>query len=111
MARPNLTAEIGARATRILIERGRAVGSEIVQGGQTRWVFADAEVLLSAGTVQSPQILQLPGIGDPDALKAAGVDLSHALSGVGANMQGHLDVKKTVSRFTSASCGPRAGTG
>ncbi len=92
MSRPNLTAEIGARTTRILIEKGRAVGVEFVQGGQTRQVFADAEVLLSAGAVQSPQILQLSGIGDPEALKAAGVAPTHALSGVGANMQDYLDV-------------------
>jgi choline dehydrogenase len=92
MARPNLTAEIGARTTRILIEKGRAIGVEFVQGGQTRQVFADVEVLLSAGTVQSPQILQLSGVGDPDFLKAAGVAPTHALSGVGANMQDHLDV-------------------
>ncbi len=92
LSRPNLTAEIGARTTRILIERGRAIGVEFVQDGKTRQVFADAEVLLSAGTVQSPQILQLSGIGDPEHLAAAGVDVVHALPGVGANMQDHLDV-------------------
>jgi choline dehydrogenase len=92
LERPNLTAEIGARTTRILVEKGRAVGVELVQGGQTRQVFAEAEVLLCAGAVQSPQILQLSGIGDADALKAAGVAPVHALPGVGANLQDHLDV-------------------
>ncbi len=92
LARPNLTAMTGARTTRILIEKRRAVGVEYVQEGQTRRAYADAEVLLSAGTVQSPQILQLSGIGDPDALKAAGVAPIHPLAGVGANLQDHLDV-------------------
>jgi len=90
--RENLTLELGARTTRILIERGRAIGVEFVQDGQTRQVHADAEVLLSAGAVQSPQILQLSGIGDPDRLQAAGVTPVHALKGVGENLQDHLDV-------------------
>ncbi len=59
--RANLTIELGARTTRILIEQGRAVGVEFVQDGQTREVRADAEVLLAAGAVQSPHILQLSG--------------------------------------------------
>jgi choline dehydrogenase len=92
LRRPNLTAETGARTTRILLEGGRAVGVEFVQAGQTRRAFADAEVLLSAGAAQSPQILQLSGIGDPDALATAGVKPLHALPGVGANLQDHLDV-------------------
>jgi choline dehydrogenase len=90
--RPNLTLEIDARTTRILLEDGRAIGVEFVQGGQTRQVWADAEVLLSAGAVQSPQILQLSGIGDPDRLQAAGVTPIHPLRGVGENLQDHLDV-------------------
>ncbi len=90
--RPNLTLEIDARTTRILIENGRAIGVEFVQGGQTRQVYADAEVLLSAGAVQSPHILQLSGIGDPDRLQQAGVTPIHPLKGVGENLQDHLDV-------------------
>ncbi|HEY3798596.1 MAG TPA: choline dehydrogenase [Caulobacteraceae bacterium] len=90
--RPNLTLELDARTTRILIERGRAVGVEIVQGGQTRELRCDAEVLLCAGAVQSPQILQLSGIGNPDHLKAVSVTPLHELRGVGENLQDHLDV-------------------
>ncbi|HVM99431.1 MAG TPA: choline dehydrogenase [Caulobacteraceae bacterium] len=90
--RSNLTVEVGARTTRILVEKGRAVGVEFVQNGQTQRTYADAEVLLSAGAVQSPQILQLSGIGDPDRLKAAGVTPVHPLKGVGENLQDHLDV-------------------
>jgi choline dehydrogenase len=92
LKRPNLTAEIGARTTRILLERGRAVGVEFVQAGATRQVFAEAEVLLCAGAAQSPQILQLSGIGAPDDLVAAGISPIHALPGVGSNLQDHFDV-------------------
>jgi choline dehydrogenase len=99
LPRPNLTAEIGARTTRLLLEKGRVVGVEFVQSGVTRQVFADAEVLLCAGAVQSPQILQLSGIGAPDDLSAAGITPRHALPGVGANLQDHLDV--TLSWETS----------
>ncbi|HLY80217.1 MAG TPA: choline dehydrogenase, partial [Caulobacteraceae bacterium] len=90
--RENLTLEIDARTTRVLVEKGRAIGVEFVQGGQTRQVYADAEVLLSAGAVQSPHILQLSGIGDPDRLRQAGVTPTHPLKGVGENLQDHLDV-------------------
>jgi choline dehydrogenase len=90
--RPNLVLEIGARTSRILIEKGRAVAVEFVQNGQTRQVRAEAEVLLCAGAVQSPQILQLSGIGDPDRLREAGVAQVHPLKGVGENLQDHLDV-------------------
>jgi len=90
--RPNLTAAIGARTTRILIEAGRAVGVEYVQDGRKRVARAEAEVLLCAGAVQSPQILQLSGVGDPEDLSAAGIDPVHPLPGVGANLQDHLDV-------------------
>jgi choline dehydrogenase len=93
-SRPNLTILTGARTTRILIENGHAVGVEIVEekGGEARKLYADAEVLLSSGAVQSPHILQLSGVGDPDELTAAGVTPVHALKGVGANLQDHLDV-------------------
>ncbi len=91
--RPNLTAEIEARTTRILIEKGRAIGVEYVQGKDARkhTAYADAEVLLCSGAVQSPHILQLSGIGDPEELRAAGVEVIHALPGVGKNLQDHLD--------------------
>ena len=92
LSRPNLTAETDARTTRLLIEKGRVVGVEFVQRGQTRTVHADGEVILSAGAVQSPHILQLSGIGDPADLAAAGLPANHELKGVGANLQDHLDM-------------------
>jgi choline dehydrogenase len=92
--RPNLTTEVNAHTTRILFEGDRAVGVEYVlaKGGATCSAYADAEVVVCAGAVQSPQILQLSGVGDPDRLRAVGVDVVHALPGVGKNLQDHLDM-------------------
>jgi len=94
MGRANLTCLTGARTTRIVVENGRAVGVEYVDAKtkQKHMVHADKEVLLSAGAVQSPHILQLSGIGDPDELGKHGIPVVHALKGVGANLQDHLDV-------------------
>jgi choline dehydrogenase len=94
LERPNLTCLTGARTTRIVVENGRAVGVEILEAKarQARLVHADAEVLLCAGAVQSPHILQLSGIGDPDKLATHGIRPVHELKGVGANLQDHLDV-------------------
>lgn len=92
-ARPNLEVRTGCRTTRILVENGAAVGVAYLDAkGAAAEVFADAEVLLAAGAVQSPHILQLSGIGDPEELKSAGVPVVHASKGVGANLQDHLDV-------------------
>ena len=93
-ARPNLKVETEARTTRIVIENGRAIGVDYVQGkrAEKRHAAADAEVLLCAGAVQSPQILGLSGVGDPERLREAGVPVVHALRGVGENLQDHLDV-------------------
>jgi choline dehydrogenase len=106
--RPNLTTETDAHTTRILVENGRAIGVEFAQGKdrRRRTVHANAEVLLCAGAVQSPHILQLSGIGDPEALAAAGIQTVHALKGVGQNLQDHLDVilawecPKPITAFT-----------
>lgn len=94
LSRPNLTCVTEARTTKILIEKGRAIGVDYVvgKGGEKRTAHADAEVLLSAGAAQSPQILQLSGIGDPDLLKQHGVAVVQESKGVGANLQDHLDV-------------------
>lgn len=92
--RANLSIVTGARVHRIVVENGRAVGVEYSLGQGRTVVRDDArrEVLLCAGAFQSPQILQLSGIGNPEALKAKGVTPVHALKGVGQNLQDHLDV-------------------
>jgi choline dehydrogenase-like flavoprotein len=89
--RPNLAVECGARVLRILVENGRAVGVEIRQGGEVKTFRARREVIVSAGALQSPQILLLSGIGDAAQLKAHGIAVVHHLPGVGADLQDHPD--------------------
>jgi choline dehydrogenase len=89
--RRNLTVLTGAHAQRILLDRSRATGVEYRDAaGVTQRVTASREVILSAGTVNSPQLLMLSGIGEPDQLRAAGVEPRHDLVGVGTNLQDHL---------------------
>ena len=93
LERPNLTCMVETRTTRIVVENGRAVGVEVIEGQKPkRIIHADVEVLLAAGAVQSPHILQLSGIGDGADLSAHGIPVVHELKGVGANLQDHLDV-------------------
>ncbi|HEY9236997.1 MAG TPA: choline dehydrogenase [Phenylobacterium sp.] len=94
LSRKNLTCLTGARTSRIIVEDGRATGVEYIDAktGAKQVVHAEKEVLLSAGAVQSPHILQLSGIGDPAELEKFGIPVVKALKGVGANLQDHLDV-------------------
>lgn len=93
LSRPNLTLEINAHAMRILFEGKRAVGVEILQNGTLRRLHARNEVILSAGAVASPQILQLSGIGDGNLLQQHGISVVHHLPGVGENLQDHLQLR------------------
>ena len=88
--RPNLKVETEAHTTRVLLEGRRAVGIEYMQGGQKKTARAAGEVILSAGAVQSPQILELSGIGRPELLQSYGVEVRHALMGVGENYRDHF---------------------
>ncbi|MDE2563763.1 MAG: choline dehydrogenase [Sphingomonadales bacterium] len=92
--RANLTVVTGARTHRVVVEKGRATGVEysLGPGKPVERTHAAREVLVCAGAFQSPQVLQLSGIGDPEALSAKGIAPVHALKGVGANLQDHLDV-------------------
>ncbi len=99
--RSNLRVISTGLVTRVLIEAGRAVGAEFVAGrGQmAQSVRAAREVIVCAGAVQSPQLLQLSGIGDPDALKVLGIPVHAASPEVGRNLQDHLDVT-VIQRMT-----------
>ncbi len=88
--RGNLTVETHARVTRLVIENGRAIGVELAEGTSKRIVRADAEVIVSAGALNSPRLLMLSGIGDADELKSVGIAPIHHLPGVGKNLQDHL---------------------
>jgi choline dehydrogenase len=93
MSRTNLKVETGALTQRVLIENRRAVGLVYRKGGEEITVRARREVLLCAGAVQSPQLLELSGIGNTDVLKGAGVNVVHHLPGVGENLRDHLHVR------------------
>ncbi len=90
--RKNLTIITGAMASKIVVERGIAVGVEYVKNGLNYRLNADREVLLSGGAVNSPQLLQLSGVGDPDHLERLGINVVTALPGVGRNLQDHLAI-------------------
>jgi choline dehydrogenase len=92
MSRPNLRVMTECQVEAILFEGRRAVGVRYRQGGESREIRARREVILSGGAVNSPQLLELSGIGDPEVLKAAGIEVRHALPGVGANLQDHYVV-------------------
>ncbi|NXY93694.1 choline dehydrogenase [Streptomyces sp. BR123] len=92
MKRPNLDVRTRRFVTRILFEGKRAVGVEYRRGrGAPRQVRA-REVILCGGAINSPQLLQLSGVGNADELRALGVDVVHDLPGVGENLQDHLEV-------------------
>ncbi|MDX1604850.1 MAG: choline dehydrogenase [Candidatus Competibacterales bacterium] len=90
--RPNLTLRRRMLVTRVRLEGRRAVGIEYRRGGRTERVGASREVILAAGAINSPVLLQQSGIGPGDALRAAGVVVVRDLPGVGANLQDHLEV-------------------
>jgi choline dehydrogenase len=87
--RGSLTVITGAHATRVLMDKGRAVGVAFLRNGAANEARADGEVILAGGTVNSPQLLMLSGIGRADELKAAGISATHDLPGVGKNLQDH----------------------
>ncbi len=92
LKRPNLRLVSRALVQRVLLEGKRAVGVEYRRGGRLILARATREVVLAAGAINSPKLLQLSGIGDPARLKAAGVAPLHALPGVGENLQDHLEL-------------------
>jgi choline dehydrogenase len=92
MARPNLRVVTRALTTRVLLERGRAVGVEYAEGGVPKRARAAREVILSGGAINSPQLLMLSGVGPVDHLREVGVPVLHDLPGVGANLQDHLEL-------------------
>ena len=102
--RPNLRVVTRCHVVRILIEKGRAVGVECLHGGRERVVYrCGGDVILSAGAIQSPQILMLSGIGDPEELGRHGIPVAQALPGVGKNLQDH--VWSGVSAYTNIPTG------
>lgn len=91
LSRPNLKLVKRARSRRVVLDARVAVGVEYETGGQIQTALANREVILSAGSIGSPHLLQLSGIGPGETLRAAGIDVEHDLPGVGQNLQDHLE--------------------
>ncbi len=113
--RPNLRVMTGLQVTRVLLEQGRATGVEVqpVQGGAAQALRAAREVVLCAGAIGTPQILQLSGVGPGPLLQQLGIPVLHDMPGVGANLQDHLQIRavfevegvKTLNRIVHAPFG------
>ncbi|HEY6784851.1 MAG TPA: GMC family oxidoreductase N-terminal domain-containing protein, partial [Gemmatimonadales bacterium] len=91
--RPNLQVLTNVVAQRIRIEDGEARGVEVIQDGRSHFIRARASVILCGGTYNTPQLLQLSGVGDPDLLQARGIPVVHASPQVGENLQDHYIVQ------------------
>ncbi|AVA37471.1 MAG: choline dehydrogenase [Burkholderiaceae bacterium] len=97
--RPNLTIVTGAQVSALTFDSPdglRCTGVQYLGGGQPHEARAKQEVILAAGAIGSPQLLELAGIGQPDRLQALGIRVRHALRGVGENLQDHLQLRSVV---------------
>ena len=95
LRRPNLSVVTNALVNRVLFRDTCAVGVEYERGGRVERVDVTGEVILAAGAVGSPHVLQLSGVGDPDHLARIGIPVRHALPGVGKNLQDHYLARVT----------------
>lgn len=92
-SRGNLRIETGALVQRIIFDGKRATGIEYKQNGKTVLAKIDREIVLSAGAIQSPMLLELSGVGQPELLRSKGIDVVHELPGVGEALQDHLQFR------------------
>lgn len=90
--RPNLKVRTNTRVLRLLFKGSKAIGVEIKTKDKTDTFYAKKEIILSAGALQSPQILQLSGVGNSRVLNRMGIDVVYDLPGVGENLQDHVDI-------------------
>jgi choline dehydrogenase/4-pyridoxate dehydrogenase len=103
LGRRRLEVQVRALASRVLLERGRAVGIEYMKDGVKQRARAEKEVILCGGTINTPQLLMLSGVGDPSVLAKHGIEVQAALPGVGRNLQDHVSV---IVMFRRASASP-----
>jgi choline dehydrogenase len=116
MNRPNLRVETGAHVTRLLFEGRSCTGVEFRAGGDSRSARASREVILAAGSIGSPQILQLSGVGPGSLLQGTGIPVLQDLPGVGENLHDHLQIRlqykvsgvKTLNRQANSLWGKAA---
>ena len=114
-SRPNLTVKTSAHATNLIMDGKKAVGVRYLKGGRggsPKELKARYEIILSGGVINSPQLLQLSGIGDPELLNDLGIPLVHALKGVGQNLRDHYTPRftarvKNATSINQLAQGPR----
>lgn len=101
MKRKNLRVLVNAETSNILLEGKRAVGVAFYHNGQLATARASGEVILSAGAINTPKLLELSGIGNAEVLQSHGIEVQHQLDGVGKNLQDHLQIR-TVFKIAGA---------
>jgi choline dehydrogenase len=99
MNQPNLTVLPGTAVTRVLIERGAAIGVECLLDGRLHRFHALHEVILSLGTIHTPKVLMQSGVGDAETLASLDIPLVQHLPGVGANFQDHVMVSSCIWEY------------
>ena len=110
MNRPNLAVVTGAQASRIRLAGRRAVGVEFMKNGVPCHVEARGEVILGSGSIGSPQLLQLSGIGPGALLQQHGIPVVHELGGVGENLQDHLQIRTVFKVANTRTLNERANS-
>ena len=113
--RPNLHVITNAHATKILLDGKRAIGVAYNQGGangRPDQVYASREVIIAGGTINSPQLLQLSGIGSTKLLRDLGIEVKHELAGVGENLRDHYGARltaraKNINTINELAQGPK----
>src|SRR6478736_3336271 len=99
MSRPNLTMLLNTNVVKLNFNGTRCVGVKLMIDGAVKNIAADKEVVLAAGTINSPKLLMLSGVGEAKALRSFGIDVVENLPGVGENLQGHVLVSGVVFKY------------
>ena len=108
--RSNLTVLTFAQAEKLVLDGKRIIGIDFQQAGRPRRATARGEVILTAGSVGSPQLLELSGIGRGEVLQAQGIAVDHALPGVGENLQDHLQMRMIFKVQNAVTLNQKAGS-
>lgn len=107
LKRGNVTLKTGARATKLLLDNKRCVGVDYIVDGQRFTARADCEVIVSCGAIESPKLLMLSGIGNPEYLKQLGIPVNVGLPGIGENFHDHPLVIGPIGRMAEPGPDPR----
>jgi choline dehydrogenase-like flavoprotein len=99
LSRPNLTLLLNTNVVKLNFKGGRCAGVKLMTDGVVRDIAADKEVILAAGTINSPKLLMLSGVGEAKALRSLGIDVVENLPGVGENLQDHVLVSGVVFKY------------